>query len=49
MKPRVDYTLYLCTDRELMSTETLEKAVELDDTNTDAQRLLNWVNDRLSK
>lgn len=27
----------------------LEKAVELDDTNTDAQRLLNWVNDRLSK
>lgn len=24
----VDYTLYLCTDRELMSTETLEEAVE---------------------
>ena len=29
MKPRVDYTLYLCTDRDLMSAETLEKAVEL--------------------
>ena len=29
MKPRVDYTLYLCTDRELMSAERLEKAVEL--------------------
>lgn len=29
MKPRVDYTLYLCTDRELMTTDTLEEAVEL--------------------
>lgn len=29
MKPRVDYTLYLCTDRELMSEDTLEKSVEL--------------------
>ena len=28
MKPRVDYTLYLCTDRELMSEDTLEKSVE---------------------
>ena len=27
----------------------LEKAVQLDDTNKQAQRLLNWVNDRLSK
>ena len=27
----------------------LEKAVQLDDTNKEAQRLLNWVNDRLSK
>lgn len=27
----------------------LEKAVQLDDTNNEAQRLLNWVNDRLSK
>ncbi len=27
----------------------LEKAVELDETNADAKRLLNWVNDRLSK
>jgi thiamine-phosphate pyrophosphorylase len=25
----VDYTLYLCTDRELMSTDTLEEAVTL--------------------
>ena len=29
MKPRVDYTLYLCTDRELMSEDNLEKSVEL--------------------
>lgn len=29
MKPRVDYTLYLCTDRELMTTDTIEEAVEL--------------------
>ena len=27
----------------------LEKAVELDPTNSEAQRMLNWVNDRLSK
>ncbi|PWJ52504.1 thiamine phosphate synthase [Faecalicatena contorta] len=27
-KNEIDYTLYLCTDRELMSTETLEEAVE---------------------
>ncbi len=26
VKPRVDYTLYLCTDRELMSAERLEKS-----------------------
>lgn len=29
MKPRVDYSLYLCTDRDLMTTETIEEAVEL--------------------
>ena len=29
MKPRVDYTLYLCTDRELMTTDTIEEAAEL--------------------
>lgn len=28
MKPQIDYTLYLCTDRGLMSTSTLEEAVE---------------------
>lgn len=28
MKPEIDYTLYLVTDRELMSTKTLEEAVE---------------------
>ncbi len=28
MKNNIDYTLYLVTDRELMSTETLEEAVE---------------------
>lgn len=27
-KQEIDYTLYLCTDRELMSTDTLEEAVE---------------------
>lgn len=27
-KNKVDYTLYLCTDRNLMSTDTLEEAVE---------------------
>lgn len=29
MKPDIDYTLYLCTDRNLMTTETLEESVEL--------------------
>ena len=28
MKRKIDYTLYLCTDRSLMSTDTLEEAVE---------------------
>lgn len=28
MKSKIDYTLYLVTDRDLMSAETLEKAVE---------------------
>lgn len=28
MKSKIDYTLYLVTDRDLMSTETLEEAVE---------------------
>jgi len=28
MKPEIDYSLYLCTDRDLMSTSTLEEAVE---------------------
>jgi thiamine-phosphate pyrophosphorylase len=28
MKPQIDYSIYLVTDRELMSTETLEEAVE---------------------
>lgn len=28
MKPEIDYTLYLVTDRKLMSTKTLEEAVE---------------------
>lgn len=27
-KKEADYTLYLCTDRDLMSTETIEEAVE---------------------
>lgn len=27
-KREIDYTLYLCTDRDLMSTETIEEAVE---------------------
>ena len=27
-KDKIDYTLYLCTDRGLMSTDTLEDAVE---------------------
>ncbi len=29
MKPDIDYTLYLCTDRHLMTTETIEESVEL--------------------
>ena len=29
MKPYIDYTLYLCTDRQLMTTETIEESVEL--------------------
>lgn len=29
MKPHIDYSVYLVTDRDLMSTETLEEAVEL--------------------
>ena len=29
MKPKIDYTLYLCTDRNLMTTDTLQEAVEL--------------------
>lgn len=29
MKPEVDYSLYLCTDRDLMTTETIEESVEL--------------------
>ncbi len=28
MKPKIDYSIYLITDRDLMSTETLEEAVE---------------------
>ena len=29
MKPDIYYTLYLCTDRQLMTTETIEESVEL--------------------
>lgn len=29
MKPEIDYTLYLCTDRKIMTTETIEESVEL--------------------
>ncbi len=29
MKPEIDYTLYMCTDRHLMTTETIEESVEL--------------------
>lgn len=29
MKKNIDYTLYLCTDRELMSSATIEESVEL--------------------
>lgn len=28
MKPKIDYSIYLVTDRDLMSTKTLEEAVE---------------------
>ena len=28
MKPKVDYSLYLCTDRNLMTTATVEESVE---------------------
>ena len=27
-KSKIDYTLYLCTDRRLMSCETIEQSVE---------------------
>ena len=29
MKNKIDYTLYLCTDRKLMTTKTVEESVEL--------------------
>lgn len=29
MKPRVDYSLYICTDRVLMTSDTIEEGVEL--------------------
>ena len=29
MKNKIDYTLYLCTDRNLMTTKTVEESVEL--------------------
>lgn len=29
MRPEIDYRLYLCTDRKLMTTDTIEEAVEL--------------------
>lgn len=29
MKPDIDYTLYLCTDRKCMTTDTVEESVEL--------------------
>ncbi len=29
MKPEIDYTLYLCTDRKVMTTESIEDCVEL--------------------
>ena len=28
MKPQIDYSVYLVTDRDLMSTETIEEAIE---------------------
>ena len=33
----------------LQAKPYLEKAVELDPANSEAQRMLNWVNDRLNK
>ncbi len=29
MKPQIDYTLYLCTDRSIMTADTIEESVEL--------------------
>lgn len=29
MKPDIDYTLYLCTDRKIMTTDSIEDSVEL--------------------
>lgn len=29
MKPEIDYTLYLCTDRKIMTADTIEESVEL--------------------
>ena len=29
MRPEMDYSLYVCTDRDIMTTDTLEEAVEL--------------------
>ena len=29
MKPKVDYSIYLCTDRELMNSDSIEEGVEL--------------------
>ena len=29
VKNNVDYSLYLCTDRRLMTTDTVERSVEL--------------------
>ena len=29
MKPEIDYTLYLCTDRRIMTTDKIEDSVEL--------------------
>ncbi len=29
MKPEIDYTLYLCTDRQIMTVDTIEESVEL--------------------
>ena len=29
MKPEIDYTLYLCTDRSIMTADSVEESVEL--------------------